>query len=225
MMKIDKYMAIIFDFDGVIARTMDDNYEAWKRTFLEYGIALERQEYFLIEGLSSKEVARHFLPTEHHDDETLKMAAKKKDNYYLENNRFSFYDGVPELLRMIKSAGKRIGLVSGASGSRLKNTVTEEFARLFDVIVTADMCENCKPDPEPYLMAAAVLQIEPEACLAIENAPSGIASAKSAGMTCIAVASTVGSEHLKNADAIINRIIELKDMLFVEQKGKCLYEQ
>lgn len=217
---LNKYKAFIFDFDGVIGRTMDDNYEAWRHVLSQCEIVFDKQEYFLIEGLSSVEVARHFLPAKYHDNESLKMIAKMKDHYYLDNHRFSFYDGVNELILMIKSERKKIGLVSGASIGRLKNTVPTEFVRLFDVIVTADMCANCKPHPEPYLKAAGILQIEPKACVAIENAPAGIASAKMAGMACIAVASTVGREHLINADIIINKIIELKDLLYIGMKEK-----
>ncbi len=61
------------------------------------------------------------------------------------------------------------------------------LADAFDVIVTGTEIENGKPDPEIYLLAAARLGVDPKRCLAIEDAPAGITSAKAAGMTCWAV--------------------------------------
>ena len=48
-----------------------------------------------------------------------------------------------------------------------------------------------RPSLEPYLKAAKILKVANESCLVIENAPLGIESAKKAGMTCIAVSSTL----------------------------------
>ena len=57
----------------------------------------------------------------------------------------------------------------------------------FDQVVTGSDVLEGKPDPEIYLLAATRLGIDPRLCLAIEDAPAGIASAKAAGMTCWAV--------------------------------------
>ena len=46
---------------------------------------------------------------------------------------------------------------------------------------------NGKPDPEPYLAAAAALGVEPSACLAIEDSPTGAASALAAGCATLGV--------------------------------------
>jgi HAD superfamily hydrolase (TIGR01509 family) len=58
---------------------------------------------------------------------------------------------------------------------------------VFDAIVTGSDVSNGKPDPEIYLKAAQTLGVKPADCLAVEDAPAGIASAKAAGMTCWAV--------------------------------------
>jgi len=49
--------AVLFDFDGVVGRTMDDNYAAWHTACDRMGLALEREEYFLLEGMSARRVA------------------------------------------------------------------------------------------------------------------------------------------------------------------------
>lgn len=57
----------------------------------------------------------------------------------------------------------------------------------FDIIVTRDDVANGKPNPEIYLLAARILQVEPTACIVLEDSPSGIQAAIAAGMHCIAV--------------------------------------
>ena len=51
------------------------------------------------------------------------------------------------------------------------------------MIVDAASAEEGKPSPVPYLLAAERLGAEPEECLLIEDAPSGVESGLSAGMT------------------------------------------
>ena len=58
---------------------------------------------------------------------------------------------------------------------------------VFDEVVTGSDVANGKPDPEIYLLAAKRLRLPASACLAIEDAPAGIASARAAGMRCWAV--------------------------------------
>jgi HAD superfamily hydrolase (TIGR01509 family) len=61
------------------------------------------------------------------------------------------------------------------------------LAGAFDSVTTGDEVDAGKPDPEIYLLAAERLGLEPEDCLAVEDAPAGVASAAAAGMTCWAV--------------------------------------
>lgn len=48
---VKKYKAILFDFDGVIGKTMEDNYRAWEYAFSKYSIKIDKTEYFLLEGM------------------------------------------------------------------------------------------------------------------------------------------------------------------------------
>src|SRR5690606_9463054 len=57
----------------------------------------------------------------------------------------------------------------------------------FQAVVTGDMVERGKPDPEPYLLAARRLGVDPRRCLAIEASPAGVRSARDAGCVVLAV--------------------------------------
>ena len=66
-------------------------------------------------------------------------------------------------------------------------------------LVTADDVTRGKPDPQPYLLAAQRLGVPPDRCLAVEDAPAGIASARAAGCQVLAVTGTAPAEELADA--------------------------
>lgn len=208
-----KYKAVFFDFDGVIGKTMDDNYLAWEYAFSQYNVPINKNEYFLLEGMNTRGVAKHFIGKSTGNYGVVDEIVSLKEKYYLENNRFSFYDGVESLLPKFKGKGYLLGLVSGASYVRLARLLSQEFFKNLDVVITGDKVHNCKPHPEPYLNAAKVLSIHPSECTVVENAPVGIESAKGAGMYCIAICSTLERRYLQKADRIIDKFTDLEKIL------------
>ncbi len=210
-----RYHIICFDFDGVIGRTMEDNYRAWRRAFQPYHIALGQVEYFLLEGLNVQGVAHAVLKKHGLDPSLASPIVKAKEKFYREDNSFAFYDGVEELISRL-TGNFLLALVSGASSTRLRATVREDFLQQFQVIITGDAVTRHKPDPEPYLAVARELATPPAACLVVENAPLGIRAAKEAGMDCVAVTTTLEREYLTQADLIIDKITDLQEILGLE---------
>ena len=51
------FKAVIFDFDGVIADPMNDNFAAWNKAFSVYNVQLNPLDYFLLEGMGRFQVA------------------------------------------------------------------------------------------------------------------------------------------------------------------------
>lgn len=78
------------------------------------------------------------------------------------------------------------------------------------VFVTADDVIKGKPNPEPYLLAAAKLGLEPQECLALEDSPNGIASAKKAGMRTVAIAACSANFDISQADYKIHDLTWIK---------------
>lgn len=205
--------AIMFDFDGVIGQTMDDNFAAWKYALSRYAIDIERNAYFLLEGLTPGKVAEHFLIQHSQNPALINEIVSLKEKYYMENNAFAIYDDVEPLLSRLRRKGYSLGLVSGGSYVRLSLSLKNENLAKFDVIITADEVENGKPHPAPYLKAARKLGIDPAVCLAVENAPLGIESAKRAGMYCIAITRTLDKKYLTGADKVIDSLTDIEELL------------
>lgn len=75
---------------------------------------------------------------------------------------------------------------------------------VFDTLVTADRITEGKPDPMCYLLAAADLQVQPDACVVFEDSFAGIQAGKAAGMRVVGLATTNSREAiLDQVDAVI----------------------
>ena len=105
-------------------------------------------------------------------------------------------DGVPvqpgarELLASVKAAGLPSALVTSSERAFMEAVLASTGMR-FDVLVCADDVTATKPDPEPYLLAAKLVGLQPADCFALEDSPNGVASSEAAGCQVIAVPSLV----------------------------------
>lgn len=195
--------AVIFDFDGVIADTMQDNFKAWEKVFLEYDTQIEAVDYFLLEGMGRYEIAELFIEKNNLAKELREVLVQKKEHYYKLSNNFRIYDEVHAILELLKNKQIKIGLVTGASRDRIDRTLGA-LKPFFDIVITSDEVQNGKPHPEPYLKALEKLNCVAANTIVVENAKLGIQAAKAAGCLCVAVETTLGKEYLQQADEIFN---------------------
>jgi HAD superfamily hydrolase (TIGR01509 family) len=96
--------------------------------------------------------------------------------------------GAAELLAGVAAAGIPMALVTSAQ-RRIMDAVIARTGLAFGVTVCAEDVSRGKPDPEPYLRAAAALGQPPAGCVVLEDSPRGIAAAEAAGCPVIAVPS------------------------------------
>ena len=210
-LKPKKIKGILFDFDGVLAKTMEDNFNAWKLAMKEYGVDLKENDYYILEGMPLKETAKKYCKKFGINESLAAEIVKKKEEHYLKKHNFEFYQGVEEFIDLLKSKGIRIGLVTSAWSGRLQNTVPHEFLKKFDTIIPGDKIRRGKPFPDQYLKGLSELKLKESECVVIENSPLGIQAAKNAGLYCIAICSTLDKSYLKGADEIINKFNDLKN--------------
>ncbi|WP_435589165.1 HAD family hydrolase [Micromonospora chalcea] len=99
--------------------------------------------------------------------------------------------GALALLRAVQDAGIPTALVT-SSGRSLVEVALDTLGRdSFDAVVCGDEVDAAKPHPEPYLTAARLLGVPVERCVAIEDSPTGVASALAAGAAVLAVPAEV----------------------------------
>ena len=80
------YKAILFDFDGVLGKTMEDNFCAWKNTFNNHLISISKREYFKSEGLPTKDLAIKYLKLNDRDSNLFSFIVKEKETHCMENH-------------------------------------------------------------------------------------------------------------------------------------------
>lgn len=205
--------AVIFDYDGVIANTLEDNYHSWKYALSQNGIIVSREEFLSYEGLRPLELAEAICQQYRLSKENAPDIVSAKEDYFIKHCSPPIYKGVRELLIKLKKYGQKIGLVTVGSKLRIYETTPQYILSLFDIIVTGNDIKKPKPDPEAYQKAIRSLDIKPSEAIVIEDTNLGITSAKSAGTRCIAVCSTRPMKSLTQADIIVENFVDLEPVL------------
>ena len=200
---MEKFKAVLFDFDGVIGKTMEDSCRAWETACAEAGLSFDREAFYLAEGMKAIEFARTVLLKHGRDLADAHALVSRKNELYRSNNSFAFYGGIEALMQRLRGSGVKVGVVSGGSRARLLSGEAGKLLRSCDAVITGDDLTQGKPAPEGYQKAAEALKVAPADCLVVENAPLGIESAKTAGMSCIGVCSTLARKHLEQADRVV----------------------
>jgi sugar-phosphatase len=174
---------VLFDLDGVLVDSSASIQRTWKKWADLHGIDLTsvmRSSY----GVRTVETMRLLVP--HLDAE--REAAQLTAAEIADTEGVTATDGALALLQNLPP--DRWAIVT--SGSRQLAVARLETAGLPvpEVLVSGDQVQRGKPAPDPYLEGARRLGRPPEACLVVEDAPAGIASARAAGMQVVGVAST-----------------------------------
>ena len=117
-------------------------------------------------------------------------------------------DGALAAIDVARGAGLRVAIASSSSRS-LIDAVVERLgiASHVELLLSADDEKRGKPAPDVYLTAARRLEVAPDQCLAVEDSPVGVQSAKAAGMSCVGlVTHEMDPGELSAADEVITSL-------------------
>lgn len=213
---------LIFDVDGIIADTEGVNARATSQVFADlFGVEGVTREDFE-PGIGRGAEAYVEAGAEAHgitlSSEQLQQAVRNRQEYFLRLLAEEPLPPFPGVESLIEAGlrNDRCRLAIATSGSRTKSQAVLESAGISYkqmVYITGDDVTWKKPDPELFLTAAGRLQIPPERCLVVEDAPNGVEAAKAAGCRCLAVTNTTDQEHLRLADRVVD---SLKTVTFEE---------
>ncbi len=203
-------MHFLFDLDGVISQSSYALFEAWRYAFRKIAnVDIKKEEFYLLEGIGVQKTAEILGSKYNIDPSDYQSIIKIKDDYFREKYTFSVFDGVYEVINILKNNGRKIALVTGGKRCRILESVPRDFIDQFDTLVTSDDVINTKPNPEPYIKAAKLLNVEVKDCVVLENAPLGIQAGRAAGIFVIALKTTLSECHLLGADLILKSIEDL----------------
>jgi len=205
--------AVLFDLDGVLLKSMEQHLEAWQHAFRRFNALVKESDFYQLEGRGVKSVVENLTDKYGIDSKFKQQIMDEKVAYYNKKFHPEFYDGLYSVLDLLKQKQIELAVVTGGYRDRVSKIINEYFDGYFSAIVTSDDVKNTKPYPEPYLKGATLIGMKTAECLVVENAPMGVQSAKTAGMTVVAITTTLTKDHLKEADFIADSFGEIEEYL------------
>jgi HAD superfamily hydrolase (TIGR01509 family) len=181
--------AVIFDFDGLMVDSEPLSMKAWQKILAEFGHDVKYEEFRQIigvEAIASADFLCRKLGLPISSEEIVDRHYDYWTSFAIDEAQPA--DGLADLIDAIREQGCKLGIASNSHSEYvsavLKNIHLDDR---FECVVTSDQVASGKPAPDVYLRAASCLCVGPEACLAIEDSPTGLRSALDAGMRCVVV--------------------------------------
>lgn len=219
---------IIFDLDGVLLSTDRFHFQAWKSIADDLNIEFDEETNDLLRGVSrmrSLEIILEKNGIQMGEKEKEALCEKKNERYrkFLETlTPESVEKETVEVLEFLKKSQILL-----AVGSVSKNTrfILEKTGLIgyFDVIVDGNAIRHSKPDPEVFDTARNLLNLKKDECLVVEDAFSGIDSAKSAGIKACGIKDAARYEKTDYPIESLHDVIEIASRGIVIRHLKKIY--
>jgi sugar-phosphatase len=210
--------ALLLDLDGTLVDSSRGVQQSWRSITREWGLSFEAVAEF-IHGVPAREAVDQAYPelpsavrADLAEQVQAAQAAPTTAVTWMPGAR-DFVGRIPvDRWAVVTSGDRRL-----ANANMAKAGVPTPL-----VLVTADDVAQGKPLPDPFVLAARALRVpEPSMCVAVEDSPAGIESAKAAGMRVLAVATTADAVRLSAANWVVPnllavRVASIPDGLIVE---------
>ena len=210
--------ALIFDCDGVLVDTERDGHRvAFNQGFRAAGLTTEwsvnRYGALLTTGGGKERMRRHFdeegWPSGDRDALIMQLHHAKTDLFMqiIDSGALPLRPGVARMVDAALAAGMQVAVCSTSNDRAVAAVVRvllgpDRAAKI--TIFAGDAVAQKKPDPAIYTLAATTLNLDPAACVVIEDSHIGLSAAKAAGMHCIVTKSAyTADEDFTGADLIV----------------------
>ncbi len=203
--------AVVFDMDGVIFDSERATMLCWLELADKYGIKDMEKPYLACTGTNAAMTRQIMLDAYGEDfpyDEYAHEASRMYHERY-DGGRLPMKSGVVEILEYLKNSGKKIALASSTKKQKVISQLQDAgILNYFDEIVTGDMVEKSKPEPEIFLLACEKIGVSPDRAYAIEDSYNGVRSAYRGGLRPIMVPDLLpADQEMKNmAEAVIDNL-------------------
>jgi mannitol-1-/sugar-/sorbitol-6-phosphatase len=189
--------AVLFDMDGVLIDSTPAVARVWSRWAVEHGFDPETVVH-RAHGRPSRTTIRELMPgvtdidIDREDREVERMEIEDLDGVVL-------LPGARQLLNALPP--NRWTIATSCTRSLAEVRLRAAGLPIPETMVTSSDVKIGKPDPEPYLKAAAKLGFAASDCIVVEDAPAGVIAGKAAGARVIAVLTTMSRGDLAKAGA------------------------
>ncbi|MFJ8035899.1 MULTISPECIES: HAD family hydrolase [unclassified Streptomyces] len=199
--------ALLFDNDGTLVSSLDSVERCWTRWAGEYGITAEQFGRVELHGRTAVEIVGDLLPAHLVPEAVARVERLEVED--VPNGGVRLLPGTRDFLDSLPA--DRWAVVTSATG-RLAEARLDAVGIRPKLLVSADDVTRGKPDPEPYLLAARRLGVDPARCVVFEDAPAGLRAGRAAGMTTVALATTHPAQEL-DADLVVRDLSALSALV------------
>ena len=211
--------AVAFDKDGTLFDSERLYAESLVITCDKLGYTVtekQREQFFGLAAADTFALLAEVIGPTFDRDKMITMWLNQRDKL-IEEQGVAMMPGAEKMLRYCHEQGYPIALVTSDDHDGVLHDfghAEEDLFGLFSVVITVDNVSKPKPDPEPYLRAAAYLGVAPQNMLVVEDSIHGAEAALAAGCPLAIYPSTPLPEHVsKKAIKILQRIDDIEEFL------------
>ena len=204
-----KAKGILFDMDGVLVSSIGSVVRCWRQWAEHYEVP-NAEIYEVPHGMRAIEIVKALRPDIDAEEGLRYIEDLEMDDVA----DLVVLPGVKALLESLPV--ERWAIVTSATRRLLLGRLKAAGLPIPERIISADMVERGKPDPEPYRRGAELLGLRPEDCLVVEDAPSGVGAGLAAGSRVLGVVGTHTAEDLDGAEWIVGSLEGVKVTVVAE---------
>lgn len=213
---MEKYQGAAFDMDGVLVDTARFHFKAWEKILMEhFGVVHTSEVDEKTKGIGRVECMRLILREYGISlpEEQVYEIAQEKNRYYAHLLKTELDAGciLPGIGKMLQQMVEKKIPMALASSSYNAPLIVEKLALPFTHIVNPADVVNGKPAPDIYVQAARLLNLEPQCCVGVEDAASGVEAVVASGMYCVGIGD---GDILKKAHRVISGTEKLGTVLW-----------
>lgn len=208
---VPNYPVVIFDMDGLMIDSELLQSLSFKTVLKKHGVVVKKKivQILGVRVIENLEIMKNKFGIKE-DVSTLFQEKNESYNKLLEKGVESM-PGLFNLVKLLKENNFRMALASSSNYDTIQHVLKKlKMKNNFEVIFSGDRVKKGKPDPEIYLKTAKKLKANTEQCLVFEDAQTGVSSAKSAGMKCIAVPNIyTKNQDFSKADLKVRSLMDI----------------
>lgn len=199
-MNIEKPIAALFDFDGVVMDTESQYTLFWDEKGKEHHPEIPDFGHHIKGQTLTQLYEKYFLYPEE-----LQPQITKELNEFETHMNFEYIPGVVDFMKDLRSRGVKIAIVTSSNDKKMANAYRAhpELPDLVDRILTADMFTHSKPHPECFLMGAEVLEAPIENCIVFEDSFHGLEAGNRAGMKVVGLSTTNPASAINDKASVV----------------------
>jgi sugar-phosphatase len=197
---------LLFDMDGVLISSTGSVVRCWQRWCKLYGVP-NAEQFQVPHGTRAVEIVRMLKP-QWNEPQVAEGLHTIEELELADTADLMVLPGVKALLERLPQ--ERWAVVSSATRRLLVGRLAAAGLPVPERVISGDMVERGKPDPEPYRRGAELLGFAPTECIVVEDAPSGVGGGLAAGCRVLGVLGTHPAEQLRAATWLARSLEEVE---------------